>query len=104
MLNEVLDGSILNLATNRVHSWTNFTIRNGTLAGPGPLTVQSLNWSGGKLRGSGEVTVGSSLVVSGPDLKQLDARLVRNLGTAVWSGAGEIYVIFFFRQKTAYEV
>jgi len=51
-----------------------------------------INWLGGHISGSGNLLTGSSLNISGSDLKILDGKTLLNQHVATWSGAGNIHL------------
>ncbi len=70
-------------------------LSGGTLTGTGTLTVSNvMSWTEGTMSGGGATVIaaGATLNISGSAQKNLDQRTLRNLGTAVWSGSGKIFV------------
>jgi hypothetical protein len=68
---------------------------NGTLGGSQTVTVGGvLNWTGGSMIGSGRTVIlpGASLNVGGPTFLSLASRTLENAGTAVWTGAGNLFL------------
>jgi hypothetical protein len=66
---------------------------NGTLGGPGAVTINSLmNWSGGTMSGSGRtiIPVGATLNAAISSSAGLNARTLENGGTVLWMGAANI--------------
>ncbi|MCH8185482.1 MAG: cadherin-like domain-containing protein, partial [Chloroflexi bacterium] len=73
---------------------TNFGITgsSGTLSGAGDITVSgTLTWTAGTMSGSGKTTIEATaaLNMSGTT-KNLNERTLDNLGTATWTGTGNI--------------
>ena len=71
----------------------NFKLTGGTLTGTGNLSVSGLLiWTGGTMSGSGKTTVeaAAALNISGTSHKNLNVRMLDNLGTATWTGTGNI--------------
>lgn len=68
---------------------------NGTLGGAQTVKVGgSLNWTGGSMTGSGRTVIlpAASFNVGGPTFLQITSRTLENAGTAVWTGAGNIFL------------
>jgi hypothetical protein len=64
---------------------------NGTLAGPGTVTVDGLlTWVAGSMSGAGLTQANGGLAFSGSQGVVLDGRTLDNRGTATWTGTGSI--------------
>ncbi|MCP4040755.1 MAG: hypothetical protein GY731_02210, partial [Gammaproteobacteria bacterium] len=71
----------------------NLSGTNVSLQGSGDLSADTFNWSGGSIRGSGDMLInaGGTLNVSGADAKTLGGtRTLSNAGTIAFNGAGDI--------------
>lgn len=90
------DNAVINSGKARIHSDVeieNITFTQGTITGEAVLTVTGqMDWSAGTLSGSGstKINAGASLIISGDNHKDLDARTLVNEGVVSWSGDGEI--------------
>jgi hypothetical protein len=78
-----------------VNAPANFELENGTLEGPGTLTItNTFTWVGGSLDGAGTtlVPVGKTLNVTGDQFNKLvtGGHTLTIAGTANWTGSGEL--------------
>jgi hypothetical protein len=86
----VISGGLLSI-TNPSDVAGNLTLSNGTLDGSGDIQVSGLlTWSGGSMTGSGHTQATGGLAITGGSSKTLNGRALDNLGTATWSGTGNI--------------
>ncbi|HEY0069993.1 MAG TPA: hypothetical protein VGE04_08515, partial [Chloroflexia bacterium] len=68
-------------------------LASGTLSGPATLAISNtLTWTGGTMSEAGqtELVPGATLSISGSAAKTLNARTLKNAGTATWLGTGAI--------------
>ncbi len=86
----VLSGGSLSIAATS--SITNaFTLSGGELTGSGILRVGGpLDWTGGTMSGTGRTEAEQALNISGAAVKSLSGRTLSNLGTATWTGTGDV--------------
>ena len=83
-------GSIILNSGNEVAA---FLLNGGELKGNGLLTISyQMQWTGGLMSGGGttEIIQGSLLEISGPNLKELNKRMLSNAGTIIWTDTGRI--------------
>jgi hypothetical protein len=67
---------------------------NGSLGGPGSLTVNGLyTWTGGSMVDSGVTTLNGGMALSGPNTKGFHGRTLNNAnnGTITWTGTGQLH-------------
>jgi hypothetical protein len=74
----------LNLGINNANVST-FNLTGGEILGSGNLTIGSLTWSDGSMRGSGITSVNTALTLNGATPTILDQRTLVNHGTANWN-------------------
>jgi hypothetical protein len=71
-------------------------LSGGALGGAQTVTVENvMNWTGGSMIGSGRTVIppGTTLYVGGPTFLPLTSRTLDNGGTAIWTGAGNIFLM-----------
>lgn len=67
---------------------------NGTLTGPGDVTVTGpLTWTGGFMTGLGRTRANGGIIATGNSQWTLDGRTLDNAGTATWSATGTFAAI-----------
>ena len=87
----IINGGQVTLSTNT--SVLSLTFSGGLLKGTGNLTADTINWSGGMMEGPGSATASSEANFTGSDLIQLiDGYTFNNAGAATWNRTGELYI------------
>jgi hypothetical protein len=91
----IISGGIANFDGTGLVTPPVVNLSSGALGGGQTVTPGAvMNWTGGSMIGSGRTVIppGVTLNMGGPTFLQLTSRTLDNGGTAIWTGAGNIFL------------